>query len=178
MNNSEDSSLTDKFVNLWAQCDKKRSELSSTDELVMINTFRKRWENRVMRKSDQCLKKIWHLSSDDIFNAENLYSVWCYNNISLLTHMQQTHHCKCAIWENLSHTLSDITHCDFCRRVRVDECFMMQINSVCTYCTSLCNFCDQCSAESLITTVSFSERSDVVVLCMCVYDDKRDDSTL
>ena len=144
----------------------------------MINIFRKRWENRVMRKSDQHLKKIWHLSSDDVFNAENLYSVWCHNNTLLLTHMQQTHCCRCVIWENLSHTLLSITHCDLCRRAEVDECFVTQINSVCTHCTSLCNSCDQCSAESLITTVSFSERFDVVVLCAHIYNDKRDDDTL
>ena len=178
MNNSEDSSSMSKFINLQAQYDKKRSESLSTDELMMIDTFRKRWENRVVRKLSQCLKKAQHLSLSDIFNAENLCSVWCCNNISLLTHVQQTHCCECAIWENLSHTLSDITHCDSCRRVRVDECFVTQINSVCTHCTSLCNSCDQCSAESLITTALFSERSDVVVLCVCVYNDKRDSDTL
>ena len=178
MNNSEDLSLTDKSVDLQAQCDKKRSESSSTDKLMIINIFRKRWENRIMRKLSQCLKKIWHLSSDDIFNAENLYFVWYHNNISLLTCVQQTHHCECVIWENLSHTLLDITHCDSCRRVRVDKCFVMQINSVCTHCTSLHNSHDQCSAELSITTALFSERSDVVVLCTHVYNDKRDSSTL
>ena len=145
---------------------------------MMIDIFRKRWENRVVRKLSQHLKKAQHLSSNDVFNAENLYSMWYHDNTSLSAHVQQTHHCECAIWENLSHTLSDITHCDSCRRVRVDECFVTQINSVCTHCTSLCNFCDQCSAESLITTVLFSERSDVVVLHTHVYDDKRDSSTL
>ena len=178
MNNDEDSSLTDKSVDLQTQCDEKKSESSLTNKLVMINTFRKRQENRVMRKLSQHLKKTQHLSSDDVFNAENLCSVWCHNDTSLLTHVQQTHHCECAIWENLSHTLSDITHCDSCRRVRVDECFVTQINSVCTHCTSLCNSHDQCSAESLITTALFSERSDVVVLYVCVYNDKRDDNTL
>ena len=54
----------------------------------------------------------------------------------------------------------------------------MQINLVYTYCISLCNFYDQCSAESLIITALFSERSDVVVLCTHVYDDKEDDSIL
>ena len=178
VNNSEDLSLTDKSVNLQAQCDEKRFESSLTDELVMIDTFRKRQENRVMRKPDQHLKKTQCLSSDDVFNTENLCSVWYHNDISLLTHMQQTHHCEHAIWENLSHTLSDITHCDLCRRAEVDECFVTQINSVCTYCTSLCNSCDQYSAESLITTVSFSEKSDVVVLHTHVYDNKRDSDTL
>ena len=144
----------------------------------MINIFRKRWENRVVRKLSQCLKKTQHLSSDNVFNAENLCSVWCHNDISLLTYVQQTHCCECAIWENLSHTLLSITHCDFCRRAEVDKCFMMQINSVCTYYTSLCNLYDQCSVKSLITTALFSERSDVVVLCVCVYNDKRDSSTL
>ena len=74
--------------------------------------------------------------------------------------------------------LSDITHCDFCRRAEVDQCFMMQINSVCTYYMSLCNLCDQCTAELLIITVSISERSDVVVLCIHIYNDKGNDSTL
>ena len=145
---------------------------------MMINIFRKRQENEIVRKLSQHLKKVWHLSLSDVFNAENLYSVWCCDNILLLTCVQQTHHCECAIWENLNHTLLNITHCNLCRRAEVDECFVMQINSVCTYCISLCNFCDQCSAESLITTVLFSERSDVVVLHTHVYDDKRDSSTL
>ena len=56
--NSEDLSSTDKSVDLQAQCDEERSESSLTDELVMIDIFRKRQENRVVRKSDQCLKKI------------------------------------------------------------------------------------------------------------------------
>ena len=75
MNNDEDSSLTDKSVDLQTQCDEKKSESSLTNKLVMINTFRKRQENRVMRKLSQHLKKTQHLSSDDVFNAENLYSV-------------------------------------------------------------------------------------------------------
>ena len=54
----------------------------------------------------------------------------------------------------------------------------MQINSVYTYCTLLCNSHNQCSAESLITTVSISERSDVVVLHAYIYDDKRDSDIL
>ena len=144
----------------------------------MIDIFRKRWENRVVRKLSQHLKKTQHLSSDDVFNAENLCSVWCCNDTSLLTHVQQTHCCECVIWENLSHTLSDITHCDLCRRVRVDECFVTQINLVYTHCIFLCNSCDQCSTESLIITALFSERSDAVVLHICVYDNKRDSSTL
>ena len=145
---------------------------------MMIDTFRKRWENEIMRKSDQHLKKTQCLSLNDIFNAENFYSMWYYDNISLLTCVQQTHCCECAIWENLSHTLSNITHCDPYRRAKVDKYFVMQINSVCTHCTSLHNSYSQCSTESLITTASFSERSDVVVLHTHVYDDKRDSSTL
>ena len=144
----------------------------------MINIFKKRWENRVVRKLNQHLKKTQHLSLSDVFNAENLYSVWCHNDISLLTYVQQTHCCECAIWENLSHTLLSITHCDLCRRAEVNKCFIVQINSVCTYCTSLCNSHNQCSVESLIITVSIFERSDVVILCVCIYDDKRDDSIL
>ena len=131
-----------------------------------------------MRKLSQHLKKTQCLSLSNVFNAENLYSVWCCDNTSLSAHMQQTHHCEYTIWENLSHTLSDITHCDFCRRAEVNECFVTQINSVCTHCISLCNFYDQCSAESLITTVLFSERFDVVVLHICVYNNKKDSSTL
>ena len=167
-----------KSVNLQAQCNKKESELLLTDELVMINTFRKRQRNRVVRKLSQCLKRVWCLSLSDIFNAENLYSVWCYNNISLLTHVQQTHHCECVIWEILSHTLLSITHCDPYRRAEVDECFVTQINFICTHCTSLCNSCDQYSTELSITTALFSERSDVVILYAHIYDDKRSDDTL
>ena len=128
----------------------------------MIDIFKKRQRNKVMRKLSQHLKKTQYLSLSDVFNTENLYSVWCHNNISLLTYVQQTHHCECAIWENLNHTLSDIAHYDLYRRVRVNECFITQINSVCTHYMSLHNFCDQCSAESLITTVSIFERSDVI----------------
>ena len=46
--NSEDLSLTGKSVNLQAQCDKEKAGSSLTDELMMINTFRKRQRNRVM----------------------------------------------------------------------------------------------------------------------------------
>ena len=144
----------------------------------MINIFRKRQRNEIVRKLSQHLKKTQYLSLNDVFNAENLYSVWYYDNISLLTHVQQTHHHECAIWENLSHTLLSITHCDLCRRAEVDECFITQINSVCTHYTSFHNSHDQCSAESLITTALFSERSDVVVLHTCVYNYKRDSDTL
>ena len=41
--NSKDLSLLSKSVSLCAQCNKKGSKmLSSTDELVVIDTFRKR----------------------------------------------------------------------------------------------------------------------------------------
>ena len=145
---------------------------------MIINIFRKRQRNRVMRKLSQHLKKTQHLSLSDVFNAENLYSVWCHNDISLLTCVQQTHCCECVIWKTLSHTLLNIAHCDFYRRVRVDECFITQINSVCAYCTSLCNFYDQCSVELSIITALFSERSNVVVLHIHIYDNKGDNSIL
>ena len=74
--------------------------------------------------------------------------------------------------------LLSITYCDFYRRAEVDQCFIMQINSVCTHCTSLHNFCDQCTVKLSIITALISERSDVVVLHVCIYNDKRDDDTL
>ena len=74
--------------------------------------------------------------------------------------------------------LSDIIHCDSCRRAEVDQCFITQISSVCTHCMSLHNSHNQCTAESLITTALISERSDVVILCTCIYSDKGSDSTL
>ena len=74
--------------------------------------------------------------------------------------------------------LLSITYCDFCRRAEVDQCFITQINSVCAHYTSLCNSNNQCTVKSLITTALISERSNVVVLHMCIYDDKKDDSTL
>ena len=144
----------------------------------MINIFRKRQRNRVKSQLSQCLKRAQCLSLSDVFNAESLYSVWYYNNFSLSAYMQQTHYCECIIWETLSHMLLSITHCNSYRRVEVDQCFMMQINLVCTYCTLLCNSCDQYRVKSLIITALISERSDVVVLHIHVYDDKEGDSTL
>ena len=71
MNNSEDLSSMSKSVDLWAQCDEEKAELSLTDELMMINTFRKRQRNRVMNISAQHLKRVWCLPQDNVFNAEN-----------------------------------------------------------------------------------------------------------
>ena len=67
--NSEDSSLLNKSVNLYAQCDEEGSEvLSSTDELVVINIFRKRQKSRMIQQSVQCLKRVRCLSLSNIFN--------------------------------------------------------------------------------------------------------------
>ena len=50
--NSEDSSLLDKPVSLYTQCDKEGSEASSlTSELVVVDTFRKRWGSRMVQQS-------------------------------------------------------------------------------------------------------------------------------
>ena len=145
---------------------------------MVINTFRKRQRNRVINISAQHLKRAWCLSQSDVFNAENICSVWYHNDISLSAHMQQTHHHERVIWETLSHTLSDTAHCDSCRRAEVNQCFVAQANLVCTCCTSLHNSCDQCMIESLIITALNSERFNIIVLYVHVYDDQRDDSTL
>ena len=137
--NDEDLSLIDKSINLWTQCNKERAESSLIDELMMINTFRKRWENRVINILTQCSKRVWCLPQSDVFNTENICSVWCYDDISLLAHLQQTHYHESVIWETLSHTLSDTAHCDSCRRAEVNQCFIVQVNSVCIHCISLHN---------------------------------------
>ena len=56
--NSEDLSLTSKSVNLQAQCDEEKTESLLTDELIVINTFRKRQRNRVVNISAQHLKRV------------------------------------------------------------------------------------------------------------------------
>ena len=56
VNNSEDLSLTDKSVDLQAQCDEKESEL--TEELKMIDTFRKRQRNEMKSQLSQHLKRV------------------------------------------------------------------------------------------------------------------------
>ena len=48
--NSEDPPLLSKPVSLYAQCDEEGSEVSSsTDELMVVNTFRKRQRSRVIQ---------------------------------------------------------------------------------------------------------------------------------
>ena len=127
-----------KSVNLQAQCNEERAESLLINELMMINIFRKRQRNEVINISAQCLKRVWCLSQSNVFNAENICSVWCHNDTSLLAHMQQTHHYEYIIWKTLSCTLSDTAHCDSCKRTEVNQCFIVQVNSVCTHCISLC----------------------------------------
>ena len=67
VNNSEDLPLLSKPVDLCAQCDEKGSgALLSTGELIVINTFRKRWGSRVVQQSVQCLKRARHLPLSDV----------------------------------------------------------------------------------------------------------------
>ena len=178
VNNSEDLSLISKPVDLQAQCNEERAESLLTDELIIINTFRKRRENEIMNISAQHSKRAWCLPQSNVFNAENICPVWCHDDILLPAHVQQTHCHEHVIWETLSHMLSDTAHCDSCRRAEVNQCFIAQTNSVCAHCTSLCNSHSQCMTESLIITTLNSERSDVVVLHAHACDNKRDDSTL
>ena len=56
--NSEDLSLISKSVDLQAQCNEEKTESSLTDELIVINTFKKRQRNRVMNISAQHLKRV------------------------------------------------------------------------------------------------------------------------
>ena len=49
--NSEDLPLLSKPVDLYAQCNKEGSEASLlTDELIVVNTFRKRQKSRVVQQ--------------------------------------------------------------------------------------------------------------------------------
>ena len=67
--NSEDLPSLSKPVGFHAQCNGEGSGASlSTGELVVINTFRKRWGSRVIQQSVQRLKRVRHLPSSDVFN--------------------------------------------------------------------------------------------------------------
>ena len=67
--NDEDSPLLSKPVGLCAQCNKEGSEVSlSTGELIVIDTFRKRQESRMVQQSVQHLKRVRCLSLSDVFN--------------------------------------------------------------------------------------------------------------